>query len=72
MTKFRVLMRVDAYVEYETEVDADSPKGAVDVAYSGGGAIAWTEVRTRQFDARHVVALDGMGHEIEGTQWGKG
>jgi hypothetical protein len=72
MPKFRVLMRVDAYVKYEAEVEANDPKEAADLAYDDGPEIKWTELGTQQFDARHVVTLDADGDEIEETKWGKG
>jgi hypothetical protein len=72
MPKFRVLMRVDAYVDYEAEVEADDAKEAALLAYDGQPGIVWTEVGTQQFDARHCVTLDDDGDEIEETKWGKG
>ena len=65
-------MRVDAYVEYEAEIEADDAKKAADLAYDNGPNIDWTEIGTQQFDARHVVTLDEDGDEIEETKWGKG
>lgn len=35
MPKFTILSRGDAYVDYTTEVEADSVEEAVDLAYDG-------------------------------------
>lgn len=72
MTKFRVLSRVDAYVDYVTEVEADTVEEAVDIAYEGGAEVVWEEQGVVEFDARRVVALDVNGEEIEDYVRGKG
>lgn len=72
MPKFTILSRVDAYVDYTTEVEADSIKEAVDLAYGGDPSIKWKEQGVVEFDARHVVALDANGDEIESYSRGKG
>ncbi len=72
MPKFTILSRVDAYVDYTTEVEADSLEEAVDLAYDGFVPVQWTERGVVEFDARHVVALDANGNEIESYSRGKG
>ncbi len=72
MPKFKVLSRVDAYVDYITEVEAEDAAEAVDLAYAGGAEIVWEERGMVQFDASHVGALDDEGNEIEGSSHGKG
>jgi hypothetical protein len=72
MPKFIILSRVDAYVDYTTEVEADSLEEAVDLAYDGDPSIKWKEQGVVEFDARHVVALDADGEEIERYSRGKG
>ena len=72
MPKFTILSRVDAYVDYTTEVEADSLEEAVDLAYDGDPSIKWKEQGVVEFDARHVVALDADGAEIESYSRGKG
>lgn len=72
MPKFTILSRVDAYVDYTTEVEADSLEEAVDLAYDGDPSIKWREQGVVEFDARHVVALDADGEEIETYSRGKG
>ena len=72
MPTFTILSRVDAYVDYTTEVEADSLEEAVDLAYDGDPSIKWKEQCVVEFDARHVVALDAHGDEIESYSRGKG
>lgn len=72
MPKFTILSRVDAYVDYTTEVEADSLEEAVDLAYDGDPSIKWKEHGVVEFDARHVVALDASGEEIDTYSRGKG
>lgn len=70
MPVFMVLSRVDAYVDYLAEVEADTAREAVDLAYDGD--VVWEKSGVVEFDARHVVALDDDGEEIESTARGKG
>lgn len=72
MPKFTVLSRVDAYVDYTCEVEADDLEAAIDLAYDGDPSIQWKEQGVVELDARHVVALDANGDEIEGYSRGKG
>jgi hypothetical protein len=72
MPTFMVLSRVDAYVDYITEVEADSADEAAELAYEGDPSVIWREQGIVEFDARHVVALDADGSEIESTARGKG
>ena len=43
MPTFTILSRVDAYVDYTAEVEADDLEEAVDLAYSGNPSIQWKE-----------------------------
>ncbi len=72
MPKFTVLSRVDAYVDYTTEVEAESLEEAVDLAYDGDSSIKWVERGVVEFDARRVVALDLEGFEDDRYSRGKG
>lgn len=72
MPKFTILSRVDAYVDYTCEVEADDLEEAIDLAYDGDPSIQWKEQGVVEFDARHVVALDANGEEIDGYSRGKG
>lgn len=70
MAKFTVLSRVDAFVDYVAEVEAETAQEAVDLAYGGSVQVAWAERGTVEFDACHFVALDARGEEIEATARG--
>ena len=72
MPIFTILSRVDAYVDYTAEVEADDLEEAVDLAYDGDPSVKWKEQGVTEFDARHVVALDANGDEIESYSRGKG
>lgn len=72
MPKFTILSRVEAYVDYTAEVEADSLEEAVDLAYDGFVPIEWNKHGVVQFDARHVAALDANGNEIDTYSRGKG
>lgn len=73
MPIFKVLSRVDAYVDYVAEVEADTAEQAVDLAYEQRApGISWRERSFVEFDARHIAALDADGNEIEGYSRGKG
>ncbi|HEX8570206.1 MAG TPA: hypothetical protein VF699_09845 [Caulobacteraceae bacterium] len=70
MPTFTVLSRRDAFVDYVTDVEAGSAKEAVEIAYDGLPDAAWEERGVVEFDARHLVALDENGNEIESTATG--
>ena len=70
MPKFTILSRVDAYVDYVAEVEADTPEEAVDRAYDSD--VDWQPRGVVEFDARKVVCLDDDGEEIDGYSRGKG
>lgn len=71
MPRFTVLSRVDAYVDYTVEIEANSPEEAAEIAYGGGPEINWVEQGTVEFDTARVVTLDANGEEIESTACGK-
>jgi hypothetical protein len=70
MPKFTVPSRVDAFVDYVAEVEAEDAAAAEFANYDGTG-LTWEPAGTVEFDARHVVALDADGEEIEATAQGK-
>ncbi len=73
MPVFKILARKDAYVDYFTEVEADTVQKAVDLAYEGlVPDLKWEERGVVEFDARHIVALDANGAEIASYTRGKG
>ena len=72
MPRFTILSRVDAYVDYTAEVEADSAEEAVDLACDGLVPIQWEERGVVVFEARRVVALNAEGEELDGYSRGKG
>lgn len=72
MPTFTVLSRVDAYVDYTCEVEADSAEEAVDLAYDGDIKIDWKEGGVTEFDAVRMSAIDEDGNDIDGYTRGKG
>ncbi|MFO1237690.1 MAG: hypothetical protein U1F24_11875 [Alphaproteobacteria bacterium] len=72
MPKFTVLSRVDAYVDYTCEVEADSAEEAVDLAHDGDPSVKWTEQGVVEFDSRRLVALTADGEEDESYVRGDG
>lgn len=70
LAKFSVLCRVDAFVDYVAEVQANSAKEAAAKAYRNAESLVWKPDGTAEFDARLYVTLDDDGFEIDGTQQG--
>ena len=70
MPVFTVLRRVDAYVNYIAEVEAEDAQDAVDLAQEDEGQYVWKDLGPSEFDARGFVALDAEGNEIESTWTG--
>jgi len=71
MPKFKVLSRVDAYVDYTTEIEADSAEEAVDLVYEGLVPIEWKHQGVVEFDAARMSAIDADGNDIDGYTRGK-
>jgi len=72
MPKFTILSRVDAYVDYTCEVEADSAEEAVDLVYAGDIKVAWKEGGVTEFDAVRMSAIDEDGNDIDEYTRGKG
>jgi hypothetical protein len=72
MPKFTILSRVDAYVDYTCEVEAESAEEAVDLVYMGDVKVAWTNHGVTEFDAVRMSAIDKNGEDIDGYTRGKG
>jgi len=70
MPSFRVLRRVDAFVDYLAEVEASSANEAAARAYDDETRFEWKQLSVAQFDARIFVAVDENGSEIDATQRG--
>jgi hypothetical protein len=71
MPTFRVLRQQDAFVEYVTEVEAESLRAAVDLAYTEDRRFKWERVNIAEYDACRVVGLDDSGKEIEAVARGR-
>ena len=72
MPKFTVLSRVDAYVDYTCDVEADSAEEAVDLVYEGLVEVEWKHQGVVEFDADRMSAIDADGNDIDGYTRGKG
>ena len=70
MGRFLVQSRVDAFVDYIAEIEADDADEAARIAYDGGEGVVWTRQGVSEFDDRRVVTLGVDGEEIEATARG--
>lgn len=70
MPSFNILCRVDAYVDYVAEVEADDAQEATITARQNAADYEWVKQGDQEFDARFYVALTPGGDEIESTQVG--
>ncbi|HTX50052.1 MAG TPA: hypothetical protein VME40_11765 [Caulobacteraceae bacterium] len=70
MPKFKVLRRVDAYLDSVAEVEADDAEEAAMLAENNEGDYEWEELGPVGFDARGFVTLDRRGAEIDRTRTG--
>ncbi|MBA3812857.1 MAG: hypothetical protein H0X27_14650 [Caulobacteraceae bacterium] len=70
MPKFKVLCRVDAYVDYIAEVEADDAEEAADFAEDNASDYSWEEQGAVEFDARGYVTLDAKNNELDHTRRG--
>ena len=68
MPTFTVLRRVDAYVEYTTEIEATNARQAARLASRSADAYEWQDAGVMEFDVRGYVTLDADGGEIEATR----
>ena len=68
MPVFKVLCRVDAFVDYVANVEADNAEDASLIAYENNQD--WKKRGIVEFDARMVIALDENGDEIVRTKRG--
>ncbi|MDP3746460.1 MAG: hypothetical protein Q8Q88_05350 [Phenylobacterium sp.] len=70
MPLFQVLCRVDAFVDYCAEVDADSAIEAAAVARNTHRAVEWRRAGGHEFEAARYITLDADGEEIPETECG--
>lgn len=72
MPTFRILSRVDAYIDYTCEFEADSAEEAVDLVYEGHVKVTWEPQGVTEFDAVRMSAIDEDWNDIDGYTRGKG
>jgi hypothetical protein len=70
MPTFIVLCRIDAYADYEAEIEADSAEEAAELANDSHEDYTWEPRGTAEFDDRFYVTLDENGDEIDATRAG--
>ncbi|WP_421784705.1 hypothetical protein [Hyphobacterium sp.] len=71
MPKIRLIKRVDAYVVYTAEVEADDPEDAAEAVYYGRLDVQWERDGVEEFDAIRISAENDLGMEIDGTAIGR-
>lgn len=70
MPKFEVLCRIDAFIDYVAEIEADTAEEAAELANDSHSDYRWRRNGKAEFDARLYVTLDAEGNEIDSTQCG--
>lgn len=70
MPTFKVLKRVEAYVDYHIDVEADDAKSAAEYATAEDEELDWQQSDTTEFEESRIVALDAEGKEIDDTAYG--
>lgn len=70
MPTFKVLKRVEAYVDYHIDVEAEDAKSAAEYATAEDDELDWQAGETTEFEESRIVALDDAGNEIEETAFG--
>lgn len=68
MPIYTVRRRVDAFVDYLAEVEADDPVAAAQLAEEQDGDLAWVPDGVCEFDDRVFITLDAVGAEIAETE----
>ena len=70
MPIFRVLRRVDAFIDDIAKVEANTAEEAAQLADRHEAKYEWRRRGAAHFDTRLFVTLDENGNEIESTQRG--
>jgi hypothetical protein len=70
MPKFTVVRRVDAFVDYLAEVEAETAEEAADLAVENEEKYDWAVDGTYEFEDKLFVTLDADGNEIPETARG--
>ncbi len=68
MPTYTVRRRVDAFVDYVAQVDADNPAEAAELAQQEDGDLAWEQEGICEFDDRLFITLSADGAEIAETE----
>lgn len=68
MPIYTVRRRVDAYVDYLAQVEADDPVEAAALAEQQDGDLQWAPDGVCEFDDRVFITLDAAGDEIAETE----
>ncbi len=72
MAKFRILRRVDAWIDYVAEIEAASADAAARRAYEGDASLTWSCIGHEEFANSRIVALDEDGEELAETLFTRG
>lgn len=67
MPVFKVLRRVDAWIDYIAEVEAENPEQAARTAERGDGTVAWTRIGEEEFWNARFATLGERGEELDRT-----
>jgi hypothetical protein len=70
MPVFTVRRRVDAFIDYTTEVEASSAKEAAELARKDATRLSWKQEGEHEYDAEAFIALDANGDEIADSECG--
>lgn len=70
MAVFKVLKRVDAFVDYVAEIEAGSAEEAAELALDQEEILKWRKDGMFLFDSRVFVTLDEDGLVIDNTRQG--
>lgn len=68
--KYKVRRNVDAFVVFETVIEAESAAEAAQLAKRDEGERDWCVTGVQFFDAREFVAIDSNGEDIEVSRIG--
>lgn len=68
MPLYTVRRRVDAFVDYLVEVEAEGPAEAAELAAQEDRDLAWRPEDVCEFDDRIFIALSADGDEIADTE----
>ncbi len=70
MPVFRVLKRVEAYVDYAIDVDAENASDAAEYAAHEDEELDWEALGPTEFEETRIVTLDAEGNQIDDTAIG--